>query len=47
VPETFVVTGDGVVAYKFIGPLTPSAAATTLIPEILKATEKPKTVSAP
>jgi cytochrome c biogenesis protein CcmG, thiol:disulfide interchange protein DsbE len=47
VPETFVVTGDGVIAYKFIGPLTPSAAATTLIPEILKAAEKPKTVSAP
>lgn len=47
VPETFVVTGDGVIAYKFIGPLTPSAAATTLIPEILKAAEKPKAVSAP
>jgi cytochrome c biogenesis protein CcmG, thiol:disulfide interchange protein DsbE len=47
VPETFVVTGDGVIAYKFIGPLTPSSAATTLIPEILKAAEKPKTVSAP
>lgn len=47
VPETFVVTGDGVIAYKFIGPLTPSGAATTLIPEILKAAEKSKAVSAP
>jgi cytochrome c biogenesis protein CcmG, thiol:disulfide interchange protein DsbE len=47
VPETFVITGDGVIAYKFIGPLTPSAAATTLVPEILKAAEKPKAVNAP
>jgi cytochrome c biogenesis protein CcmG/thiol:disulfide interchange protein DsbE len=47
VPETFVVNGDGVIAYKFIGPLTQAAATTTLIPEILKAAEKPKTVSAP
>ncbi|MGJ0507992.1 MAG: DsbE family thiol:disulfide interchange protein [Methylocystis sp.] len=37
VPETFVVKGDGTIAYKFIGPLTPSAAATTLVPEIRKA----------
>lgn len=37
VPETFVVKGDGTIAYKFIGPLTPSAAATVLIPEIEKA----------
>lgn len=37
VPETFVVKGDGTIAYKFVGPLTPSAAATTLIPEIMKA----------
>lgn len=37
VPETFVVKGDGTIAYKFIGPLTPSAVATTLMPEIMKA----------
>ncbi|TLG76999.1 DsbE family thiol:disulfide interchange protein [Methylocystis sp. B8] len=37
VPETFVITGDGTIAYKFVGPLTPSAVATTLIPEIEKA----------
>ncbi|MGZ9116591.1 MAG: DsbE family thiol:disulfide interchange protein, partial [Methylocystis sp.] len=37
VPETFVIKGDGTIAYKFVGPLTPSAIATTLIPEIEKA----------
>jgi len=37
VPETFVVRGDGVVAYKFIGPLTPASLASDLMPEILKA----------
>jgi len=40
VPETFVVKGNGTIAYKFIGPLTPSAAATTLVPEIRKAMGK-------
>lgn len=40
VPETFVVKGDGTIAYKFIGPLTASSAATTLIPEIKKAMGK-------
>jgi cytochrome c biogenesis protein CcmG/thiol:disulfide interchange protein DsbE len=39
VPETFVVKGDGIIAYKFVGPLTPSSIATTLTPEILKAAE--------
>lgn len=37
VPETFVIKGDGTIAYKFIGPLTPQALQTTLIPEIEKA----------
>lgn len=37
VPETFVVKGDGTIAYKFVGPLTPSALATKLLPEIEKA----------
>ncbi len=37
VPETFVIKGDGTIAYKFVGPLTPSSAATTLLPEIEKA----------
>lgn len=40
VPETFVIKGDGTIAYKFVGPLTPSAVATTLMPEIDKALGK-------
>lgn len=41
VPETFVIKGDGTIAYKFIGPLTPSSVATTLGPEIEKAMAAP------
>jgi cytochrome c biogenesis protein CcmG/thiol:disulfide interchange protein DsbE len=37
VPETFIVRGDGAIAYKFVGPLTAEAVQTTLIPEIEKA----------
>lgn len=37
VPETFIIRGDGTIAYKFIGPLTQQALQTTLIPEIEKA----------
>ncbi len=37
VPETFVIKGDGTVAYKYVGPLTPQAVALTLLPEIEKA----------
>jgi cytochrome c biogenesis protein CcmG/thiol:disulfide interchange protein DsbE len=37
VPETFVIRGDGTIAYKFVGPLTPEAVKTILIPEIVKA----------
>ncbi len=37
VPETFIVKGDGTVAYKFVGPLSPQALAAILIPEIEKA----------
>ncbi len=37
VPETFIIRGDGVVAYKFVGPLTPESLQTVLIPEIEKA----------
>ena len=36
VPETFVVRGDGTIAYKFIGPLSPEGLK-VLKPEILKA----------
>ena len=37
VPETFVVDGNGIIRYKWIGPLTADAIAAKLNPEIEKA----------
>jgi cytochrome c biogenesis protein CcmG, thiol:disulfide interchange protein DsbE len=37
VPETFIIKGDGTVAYKYVGPLSAQAFALTLMPEIEKA----------
>ncbi len=37
VPETFVVKGDGTIAYKYVGPLTEDALKSTLLPQIKKA----------
>ena len=37
VPETFVVRGDGTIAYKFVGPLSPEGLREKLMPEIEKA----------
>ncbi len=37
VPETFVVDRDGIIRFKFIGPLTPEAVAATLMPVIEEA----------
>jgi cytochrome c biogenesis protein CcmG/thiol:disulfide interchange protein DsbE len=37
VPETFVIKGDGVIAYKFVGPLTEDTLKSVLLPEIRKA----------
>jgi cytochrome c biogenesis protein CcmG, thiol:disulfide interchange protein DsbE len=37
VPETFVVKGDGTIAYKFIGPMDEAALRDVLLPEIEKA----------
>jgi cytochrome c biogenesis protein CcmG, thiol:disulfide interchange protein DsbE len=37
VPETFIIRGDGTVAYKYVGPLSPQAFALTLLPQIEKA----------
>jgi cytochrome c biogenesis protein CcmG/thiol:disulfide interchange protein DsbE len=39
-PETFVVDGQGVVAYKHVGPLTPKALANQLLPSIEAAKAK-------
>ena len=41
VPETFVVSGDGTIAYKFVGPMTPDSLAADLKPQILKAMAPP------
>lgn len=37
VPETFIVKGDGTVAFKFIGPVTAEALASVVKPQIEKA----------
>ena len=37
VPETFIVRGDGTIAYKFIGPMTEASFRDTVLPEIEKA----------
>ncbi|MCK0166130.1 DsbE family thiol:disulfide interchange protein [Jannaschia sp. S6380] len=36
-PETFVVDGEGIVTYRFVGPITQSVVTDTLLPEIEKA----------
>ncbi len=36
VPESFLLDGKGVIRFKFIGPLTDEAVATTLLPELEK-----------
>lgn len=37
VPETFLVDTDGVITYKHVGPLTPAAIETELLPALEKA----------
>ncbi len=37
VPETFIVKGDGVIAYKFVGPISAAALESVVKPEVLKA----------
>lgn len=37
VPETFIVKGDGTIAYRFVGPITDAAYQETILPEIEKA----------
>ena len=37
VPETFIVKGDGSIAYKVIGPITAEALESEVKPQILKA----------
>lgn len=40
VPETFIVAGDGTIAYKFVGPLSPDAVTKILLPAIQRAAQK-------
>ena len=37
VPETFIVRGDGTIAYKFVGPMSAEALTDVVRPEIAKA----------
>jgi cytochrome c biogenesis protein CcmG, thiol:disulfide interchange protein DsbE len=37
VPETFIVTGDGVIAYKVIGPINAETLDSIVKPEFAKA----------
>jgi cytochrome c biogenesis protein CcmG, thiol:disulfide interchange protein DsbE len=37
VPETFVVTGSGKIAYRFVGPMSEESFRDTILPEIEKA----------
>ncbi|WP_299649322.1 DsbE family thiol:disulfide interchange protein [uncultured Jannaschia sp.] len=36
-PETFIVDGDGIVTYRFVGPITASVIEDTILPEIERA----------
>ena len=37
VPETFIIRGDGTIAFKFVGPLTEESIASVIRPELAKA----------
>jgi cytochrome c biogenesis protein CcmG/thiol:disulfide interchange protein DsbE len=37
VPETYILKGDGVIAYKYIGPISAETLASVVKPQILKA----------
>ena len=41
VPETFIVKGDGTIAYKFIGPISAQALEKTIMPQIERALASP------
>ncbi len=42
VPETFIVRGDGRIAYKFVGPINEDSVRTVLLPQIAKAQDSLK-----
>jgi cytochrome c biogenesis protein CcmG, thiol:disulfide interchange protein DsbE len=41
VPETFVISGDGKIAYRHVGPLTEEAITTKILPLMRPGTDKP------
>jgi len=42
VPETYVITGDGKIAYRHVGPLTEDAITQKLLPLVQPSAEKPQ-----
>jgi cytochrome c biogenesis protein CcmG/thiol:disulfide interchange protein DsbE len=42
VPETFIVRGDGTIAYKVVGPMTAETLESEVKPQIFKAMEPPR-----
>jgi cytochrome c biogenesis protein CcmG, thiol:disulfide interchange protein DsbE len=42
VPETFIVRGDGTIAYKFVGPMTAETLESEVKPQIMKAMAAPR-----
>jgi cytochrome c biogenesis protein CcmG, thiol:disulfide interchange protein DsbE len=42
VPETFIVKGDGTIAYKVVGPMTAETLESEVKPEIMKAMAAPR-----
>ncbi len=42
VPETYIVRGDGTIAYKVVGPITAESLESEVKPQILKAMEPPR-----
>ena len=42
VPETYVITGDGKIAYRHVGPLTEDAIKQKLLPLVQPSAEKPQ-----
>jgi cytochrome c biogenesis protein CcmG/thiol:disulfide interchange protein DsbE len=47
VPETYVISGDGKIAYRHVGPLTEEAIREKLLPLVRKDAPKPPQPSSP
>lgn len=40
VPETYIVKGNGKIAFKYVGPITPDVIASTILPQVAKAQQQ-------